>query len=252
MRKEALRPFKILVGLLTLLGALTAWLYRSLPVSDSPAYFQFADQAAQAGIPNFNDVFSNLGFLVAGVYGLLLCMQRSKDRQVWRAAGLILSVGSLLTAAGSAYFHLWPSAGTLFWDRLPMTLIFSAVLAMTVADRIDERLGLYVLAVLVPLGAFSVWGWSTGLLTLRPYLLLQFGGLLFVVLLTALRPQPGRMPNAGLWAAFALYAVAKVFEMADEPIFTFTGGMISGHTLKHLFATLAVYKLIVISSGEKE
>ena len=40
----------------------------------------------------------------------------------------------------------------------------------------------------------------------------------------------------GLLAAFIL---AKVFEMRDCQFFELTGGFVSGHTMKHLFAAMA-------------
>jgi hypothetical protein len=42
-----------------------------------------------------------------------------------------------------------------------------------------------------------------------------------------------------------LYAVAKVFELGDEAIFHATGEVVSGHTLKHLVAALAVLPVLV-------
>ena len=41
-----------------------------------------------------------------------------------------------------------------------------------------------------------------------------------------------------LIAAAALYAAARGFEMLDAPIFA-AGGIVSGHTLKHLAAAAA-------------
>ncbi len=41
--------------------------------------------------------------------------------------------------------------------------------------------------------------------------------------------------------AFACYAVAIALEQLDRQVFAFTGGVVSGHTLKHLMAGLAGY-----------
>jgi hypothetical protein len=38
---------------------------------------------------------------------------------------------------------------------------------------------------------------------------------------------------------FAAYLAAKVTESLDEQIWDLTAGLVSGHTLKHLFAALA-------------
>lgn len=246
-----IRALRILAGMLVLLGALIAFTYPSLPAKDPASYFDFADKIAQLGIPNFNDVISNLGFLIVGLYGLLQCFKNRNLDPARRAFAAVLSVGCLLTAFGSSYFHLFPGPETLFWDRLPMTFIFASIIAAAIGDRIDRTTGLYALGALLIFGIWSVWGFNQNLLTLRPYLILQFGGMLFVLLLTWLRPS-GEIHNHTLWAAFALYGLAKIFEISDEPIFDFTGLIVSGHTLKHIFATLAVYKLLNHMLGERQ
>jgi len=49
--------------------------------------------------------------------------------------------------------------------------------------------------------------------------------------------------SADLWLAAVLYALAKVTEALDAQIFSLTR-WISGHTLKHLLAALAVYSVL--------
>ena len=79
---------------------------------------------------------------------------------------------------------------------------------------------------------------------LRPYLLVQFGSLLVVVLLLAL--YPARHPGTRyLVAGLAAYAAAKGLEIADRPIFAL-GHAVSGHTLKHLAAAAGVACLVAM------
>ena len=50
-----------------------------------------------------------------------------------------------------------------------------------------------------------------------------------------------------LYAAVALYAAAIVCERLDHPINAALGGVVSGHTLKHLFAAAggyAIYRML--------
>ena len=69
---------------------------------------------------------------------------------------------------------------------------------------------------------------------LRLYLVVQFGSLFLVVLLLVL--YPARLADTGyLVAGIAAYGAAKVFELGDREIFAL-GGVVSGHTLKHLTA----------------
>jgi len=46
---------------------------------------------------------------------------------------------------------------------------------------------------------------------------------------------PTAAPASAWWGVLGFYAAAKVFELADRPVFAALGGL-SGHTLKHLFA----------------
>ena len=48
------------------------------------------------------------------------------------------------------------------------------------------------------------------------------------------------IPEAQIYMTIVLYVIAKIVEMLDREIYSL-GQMISGHTLKHLFAGLAVY-----------
>ena len=75
------------------------------------------------------------------------------------AATVFIFGGIFLTGFGSAYYHWNPDDGTLFWDRLPMALAFSAILAKVVGERIDERAGAILLWPLLALGVFSLLWW---------------------------------------------------------------------------------------------
>ena len=71
---------------------------------------------------------------------------------------------------------------------------------------------------------------------LRPYLLLQVLPLVLIPLLQwqARRPLSERM---AFCIAIGLYVLAKLCEIGDQHVLEW-GGLVSGHTLKHLLATL--------------
>jgi hypothetical protein len=77
---------------------------------------------------------------------------------------------------------------------------------------------------------------------LRPYVLVQFGSLPVLLLLLVLF-EPRYTRGSDLIIALALYAIAKIFEVADRQIFSL-GGIVSGHTLKHVAAALSVYWIL--------
>src|ERR1700745_3436452 len=91
------------------------------PITQDPNYHAFADARTLFGIPNFWNVVSNLPFIAVGAAGV------ARYRREPTTAALF--TGILLTGFGSSYYHLAPDDGTLFWDRLPMTIGFMALLA---------------------------------------------------------------------------------------------------------------------------
>lgn len=203
------------------------------PIPQPQSYHQFADQNTLLGIPNFWNVASNLPFIVIGAIGLL--------RYREDAATVFIFGGIFLTGFGSAYYHWAPDNDTLFWDRLPMALAFSAILAKVVGERIDARAGAILLGPLLALGVLSLvwWRWTGDL---RLYGWVQFFPCLALPLLFLLLPP--KYTGTGYWlAAAALYALAKVFEYKDETIYS-AGQILSGHTLKHLAAAAACYFIL--------
>ncbi len=216
-------------------------LWEKLPAADNPSYFNFAEQRTLLGIPHFGDVISNLPFLFVGVWALLfLAKKKKKDLHV--TSGLIIAVSSILICLGSAYFHWKPNTETLFWDRLPMSVAFGSIMALIIGDRTKEKFGWWVTAILIPLGVLTVVGWSQGWFSLRPYLILQFGSMIAVFTIACLR-RKGKIPNKAIWACLGFYVAAKVFEVLDLPVYELTG-FISGHTIKHVLAAVALYKIL--------
>lgn len=222
--------------------------------TDPPAYFNFADQRTIVGIPNFMDVASNLPWLLIGTLGLWFVNRtRSGGAQSpfadrWeRSAFAVLFGGILLVSFGSAYFHWKPTATTLLWDRLPMTVAFMTLYSIVIAERVDARAGRWLFLPLLGVGLASVLYWryteSIGLGDVRPYLLVQFVPLLTLPLILWLFPRP-HVRNGDLVAVIAWYAIAKLFEAADAGIFSLTGGTVSGHSLKHLAGSVAAVHML--------
>jgi len=211
-----------------------------LPVMlQDPSYHGFADQRQWLGIPNAADVLSNLAFALVGVMGIARLASRGRPRfSPATESGLwCIAVGIVATAVGSTWYHLDPSNASLFWDRLPMTLVLAGVLGAALAQRIPGHPGRWGLPLFVALGIASVLYWKvTGNLSL--YVMLQSGGIVtLLVLIVATRSAGDPIP----WAwVLAWYALAKVAEAADLRIWDATDGMIAGHALKHLLAAAAI------------
>lgn len=224
------RPVQILYGLMIV--SLAALLPLP-PLLQDQDYHQFADQRALFGIPNFWNVVSNLPFIAVGMAGLL--------RFRHETTSLVLFTGLFLTGFGSSYYHLNPTDSSLFWDRLPMTLCFAAILAAVVEERVDARAGAMLLRPLLAIGIFSLllWRWTDDL---RLYAWAQFFP--FVTLVLILQFFPPKYTGASYWvAAAALYMLAKLLEFLDGKIFSL-GSIVSGHTLKHLAAAGAAFMIL--------
>jgi hypothetical protein len=242
-RKNALLDFCFGVGFLVL--AVVAWGY--LPRWDPPVYFEFADRRSWFGIENTLDVLSNLAFLWVGGYWWKKLSAVPRGR-----AGVGLSAylplyrfvagASILTGFGSMWFHWNPNIETLFWDRLPMTLGFSGMIALIVSDRFAIGVGRKLAVGLVVLSVSHLMLWNAGLSDLRPYIVLQYGGILLAVALVMVRWKWGVLSNSAIFAAIFLYGLAKVFEMKDLAVFEATAS-VSGHTIKHLLAAAAIDRL---------
>jgi hypothetical protein len=207
-----------------------------------PGYHDFADRRVMFGFANFADVASNVGFALAGLTGIVVVLHRRTafefPAERWPYA--VFFLGVLLTAAGSAYYHLAPDNPRLFWDRLPMTVAFMALVCAQVVDRVDVRTGLLLLVPALLLGASSVIYWrateNAGWGNVLPYGVLQaYAG---VILLMIAMLYPSRYTRGtDIYWALAAYAASKVFEALDDVLFD--AALISGHTLKHLAAAVA-------------
>lgn len=200
-------------------------------------YHDFALDQAVFGIANFWNVFSNVAFIVVAALG---CRRRSSPRSMEE---IVFLGGVFLTGLGSAYYHYAPSNDTLFWDRLPMTIAFSGVIAALVAGRIHAGIGRRLLWPVCLFSAATVvyWRWTeqNGHGNLAPYGVVQFGTILLVlaVLLIFRRKDAAQK---FLWLALGAYVLAKLLEAFDRPashIFQIMGG----HPLKHVAAAVGCW-----------
>jgi hypothetical protein len=116
-----------------------------------------------------------------------------------------------------------------------------SLLAANIAERISVAAGLRLLLPLAAFGAGTIWWWQwTG--NLWPYMATQYLPMLLIGLLMLWFP-PRYTRSSDLLAIIGWYLLAKVAEAMDTRIFA-ANGWISGHTIKHLLAALAVYWIL--------
>lgn len=226
--------------------ALLAWLAAALfgPSVIQPAsYHAFADTRTLLGIPHAMDVLTNAAFAVMAAT-LLDARRRAGAMLAPVQANLIavLAVGLIATALGSGVYHLRPDDAGLALDRVGMSVAFAGVIGVAAAERFPARTA-SAMAIVVGCAGLAgtagaaasgdIWVWS----------LVQAGGALFIAASLALAANPGAL-GVRWWPVLLAYGLAKALEGFDGPVLALTGGMISGHSLKHLVAAAAILPIV--------
>jgi hypothetical protein len=248
--RPSFRPFLSLREQWLALGV--AWL--ALLVCLLPAHgggqfhsHDFADGRTWLGIPCALDVLSNLPFALLGVGGLAVLARRAlatpHSAPVFfeRCAALFFA-GLLCTSVGSTVYHWRPDDAGLLWDRAAMAVAFAGMLGMAACDRVSGRAGQWLAATSLFAGLLAVVVWQHNG-NVVPWAAVQFGGMALVLVL-AMQPSFNDGVGLRLGAVVLVYAAAKALEMADPAVFALSGGLVSGHTLKHLVASLAAVPVL--------
>jgi hypothetical protein len=211
------------------------------------AYHQFANQSTWFGIHNASDVLSNLPFGIAGIWGfwvlhqsLAQIIQPTATEQVRNICIAVFFCGLLATSVGSSWYHLQPDHTGLAVDRLTMAIAFAGLLGVAACERISARSSMALMMFTVLAGPLSLWH-STLTGNILPWAVVQFGGLAILIGLSFVKTQASAVSLP--WIV-AIYALAKFFEHFDVQVFELTGHLVSGHTLKHLVASLVIFVVV--------
>lgn len=218
------------------------------PIPQLPDYHGFADRTLLLGLPHAADVLTNIGFALVGLWGfarLRPMHQQPALRAGWPGYRLFL-LGLMLTAMGSAFYHLSPDNARLVWDRLPIALACAGLLAAVRSELRPGSNAFRDAAFLALLAVLSVAWWHftelRGRGDLRPYILLQALPIVLIPLWQAIHAAP-RGDRLWFGTALLLYVAAKVAELLDHQIAAQLG-WISGHSLKHVLAAAAAAAIV--------
>jgi hypothetical protein len=180
---------------------------------------------------------SNLPFLLVALWGLRAFRSPTAFLHGWeRIAYCILLAGVALVSFGSSYYHLHPDNRTLFWDRLPMTVVFMSLLATTIGERISPNAGRLLLVPLLAVGVASILYWRASD-DLRFYGVVQFYPMVAIPLMLILFPAR-YSGTGGAYAMIGFYALAKVLEFFDYQFAEVTST--GGHPWKRLAGAAAM------------
>ncbi|CAB3806427.1 hypothetical protein [Paraburkholderia fynbosensis] len=228
-----------------LLFAIGTALQAVWPLSQPASYHHFADERSIGVLHNASDVLSNLVILVAGLLNLLWVIRHASRQPAQFPGMLVASLGLILTAFGSAYYHEMPTDATLVWDRFPMTIVFAGILAMLWTSATKQRVGWVQMLILVAVSVGTVVYWQA-FDSLWPYAILQFGGLALVIGMTLTRKVDAL---SGWWLVIIFYAIAKVFETLDWQVWALSDHLVAGHALKHVASGFAGAALLLIANA---
>lgn len=210
------------------------------PIEQDPTYHFFCNDLCKAGVSNFWNVISNLPFLIVGLYGLLTQFKKKHFRPNY----IIFFIGVALVSLGSGYYHLNPTNDTLIWDRLPMTLSFTAFISIVVTNFIDRKTGEKLLLPLITFGLISVFYWVfTDNLSL--YIFIQFYPIIAIPIILLFFDNTNHSKK-GYWFLLLAYLFAKILETYDHEVHHILH-FVSGHPLKHLVAATGIFLFIIYS-----
>jgi len=99
--KPSLASWRMLSIAAFVVGSLAA-IFLIDPISQDPAYHNFADGRLVLGVPNAFNVLSNVFFLVVGLIGLRTA--HKTNNQPSHTAWLVFFAGVLFVGIGSAYY----------------------------------------------------------------------------------------------------------------------------------------------------
>lgn len=219
------------------------------PIAQQEHYHGFSNDLQLFQIQNFWNVITNLPFVILGLYGLMWWSRHFKDSkrnslsrsERWFRLEPLLFFGIILIGLGSSYYHYNPNLSTLFWDRLPMALVFSTLFVIIIRDFVSRELNNRVKVIVVAFSVLSVVYWVLteylGRGDLRPYLLVQFMPMILIPYFLKLNKY--KKSTRFIWYALGMYFLAKLAEHFDNQIFEFLNIM-AGHPLKHLLAAGAM------------
>lgn len=215
-----------IAAVLLALGIALAWL---APIRQPAEFHNYADPRTLLGVPNFWNVVSNIPFLVFGAMGLRLKVSTAWKTVFW---------GALLAGLGSTWYHLFPNDNTLVWDRIPIGIAFAGFSAALVEEHTGARIKhMLWIFLLIAIAAVLWWRYSGDL---SAWVFVQLAPMIAAALAVGL--LPGRYPHRRyIIYALVWYGIAKGFEFTDHQTLQWTGGLMSGHALKHFAAGIGVW-----------
>ncbi len=124
-------------------------------------------------------------------------------------------------------------------------ILFSIVVIERIATKAVMT---WTMSILVVVGGCALCYWIgsefAGHGDLRPYVLVQLLPIVLTPLLLVLFPGPALLNGGTLALILLVYGAAVLFAHGDEFLLHVSMGLVSGHSIKHLLAAIALLPLI--------
>ncbi|MDP6869295.1 MAG: hypothetical protein QGI21_00785 [Candidatus Poseidoniaceae archaeon] len=217
-------------------------------IEQDQSYHAFADNRTLLGIQNGLDVISNLAILYPGLLGLMLHNERKDDFEYRDGIESLIHYhlfgGMLVTFVGSVLYHLDPTDTTLILDRFGMAIVIACYCSLLISDFISVDLAKKMHTPIIIIGISTILYWAI-IDDLRAYFIFKHQPLILIMILLIYGKNSYDKSQYYLWS-ISFIMLATLVENLDVEIYK-SLGIISGHTLKHIFAGIAlwwIYKMI--------
>jgi len=194
-------------------------------------YHNFADRKTLFGIPNAMNVLSNIAILIPFFY--LLKKKENTNQENMLSEKNLLIIHILLLTIASIYYHYNPSDNTIFWDILMIATL--SIIVLNIINNHEYGKLLYILSIL----SVIYWKYSGDI---KLYLIILIG----VPIYFFLKYYKNKNDTIRKYLYFTIFftILYRIVELYDHQIYKITGNIISGHTLKHIFAGLSILYIV--------
>ena len=183
---------------------------------------------------------TNIFFAFIGLFGLYFTINNKQAFAQW--SWLIFFFGIFTLCLSSGYYHWRPNDDTLVWDRLSLVAIFTSMVIALLSEYINARIERFLLIPAILFGIFSIVYWHV-FDDLRFYYWVQLAPMITIPVLLIL--YPGKYSHKKyLIITLIFYLLAKIVEIYDKEIFLMNNEILSGHSIKHIFAAIGAFYIL--------
>jgi hypothetical protein len=211
-------------------------------------YAECADTRIFFGVPSFLNIFSCIFLMIFGLNGLwavknFFFNQPSSNTHIL-ALYAFAFMCSIFLGGSSMYYHL-DTVTNIMWEMYATSITFLSILCIAVSERGGKRLGyslFFPLLLIIWLSA-SYWEETNllGNVDFRYFTFTEFLPLLLLIIAVFLFPN--KVDNTSWYFMIGTLIFSIICEFSDYKVYSITKHIVSGHTLKHLFCSLAIYYL---------